>query len=104
MTLSLCVNFHPFAPALQQWETGVPMDCGPDWAWETIETAVLHGTHKSAMTPESVALIAEDVAYQVKAGYTHYFMERAPKASPQKLKGIITCSGTPTEPQGTHDS
>jgi hypothetical protein len=69
MAPAACVNFHPFAPTLQKWESGVPVDCGPDWAWETIEAAVQHGAHQSATTPESIALIAEDVAYQVKAGY-----------------------------------
>ena len=69
MAPSACVNFHPLAPTLQQWEEGVPVDCGPEWAWETIEAAVQHGAHQLATTPESIALIAEDVAYQVKAGY-----------------------------------
>jgi hypothetical protein len=63
------VNFHPFAKTLQAWEQGVPVDCGAPWAWETIEAAVEKGAHKSATTDESIELIAEDVAYQVKAGY-----------------------------------
>ena len=71
MAPAACVNFHSFAPTLQQWEHGVPVDCGPDWEWETIEAAVQHGAHQSATTPESIALIKEDVAYQVKAGYAH---------------------------------
>jgi hypothetical protein len=64
-----CVNFHPFVPTLQRWESGVPVDCGPNWTWETIKTAVQHGAQQSAMTPKSIALIAKDVAYQVKVGY-----------------------------------
>jgi hypothetical protein len=63
------VDFHPFSETLREWETGVPVDCGEPWTWETIEAAVEKGAHKSATTEESIALIEEDVAYQVKAGY-----------------------------------
>jgi hypothetical protein len=63
------VDFHPFAETLREWETGVPVDCGDPWAWTTIEAAVEKGAHSSATTDESIALIEEDVAYQVKAGY-----------------------------------
>jgi hypothetical protein len=69
MSPSACVNFHPFSGTLHEWELGVPVDCGKDWTWETIEAAVAKGAHKSATTPESIQVIAEDVAYQVKAGY-----------------------------------
>ncbi len=64
-----CVTFHPFSSTLQKWETGVPVDCGTLWEWTTIEAAVEKGAHKSVTTDKSIALIAEDVAYQVKAGY-----------------------------------
>jgi hypothetical protein len=69
MAPSACVNFHPFSETLQQWEMGVPVDCGTPWDWATIEAAVEKGAHKSATSPKSVELIREDVAYQVKAGY-----------------------------------
>jgi hypothetical protein len=69
MSPLVCVNFHPFAATLKQWETGVPVDCGAPWSWATIEAAVEKGAHKSATTNELIALIAEDVDYQVKAGY-----------------------------------
>jgi hypothetical protein len=39
------------------------------WAWATIEVTVEKGAHKSATTAESIALIAEDVKYQVKVVY-----------------------------------
>jgi len=48
----------------------VPVDCGDAWEWETEVAAVAQGAHKSATSPESIALVAEDAAYQVKAGYT----------------------------------
>jgi hypothetical protein len=69
MSPAACVSFHPFAETLKEWETGVPVDCGEPWKWETIEAAVNKGAHKSATSEESIQLIAEDVAYQVKAGY-----------------------------------
>jgi hypothetical protein len=69
MSPSACVDFHPFVETLREWEKGVPVDCGRPWEWTTIEAAVEKGAHKLATTPESVALIAKDVAYQVKAGY-----------------------------------
>jgi hypothetical protein len=40
MSPSACVNFHPFVETLRKWETGVPVDCGKPWTWETIEAAV----------------------------------------------------------------
>jgi hypothetical protein len=45
------------------------VDCGDPWAWETVEAAVEKGAHKSATSEESIKLVQEDVAYQVKAGY-----------------------------------
>ena len=74
MKPSACVDFHPFAETLREWETGVPVDCGAPWAWETIEAAVEKGAHKSATSEESIALIAEDVAYQVAAGYAEVIL------------------------------
>jgi hypothetical protein len=69
MSPSACVNFHPFTETLREWEEGVPVDCGDDWTLEHIDAAVAQGPHQSAMTPESLELIQEDIAYQVRAGY-----------------------------------
>jgi hypothetical protein len=69
MSPAACVSFHPFAETLSEWEMGVPVDCGAPWEWETIKAAVEKGVHQSATMDESIALIAEDVDYQVKAGY-----------------------------------
>jgi hypothetical protein len=69
MVPSACVDFHSFSGTLREWEMGVPVDCGDPWTWATIEAAVEKGAHKSATSPESMALITEDVAYQVRAGY-----------------------------------
>ena len=69
MSPSACVNFHPFTETLRKWEEGVPVDCGEDWTREMIDAAISQGPHKSALTPEAMALVEEDVAYQVGAGY-----------------------------------
>ena len=63
------VRGHPFVPTLEEWETGVPVDCGPDWTLASIEAAIVKGNHTSAMTPESIQLVHDDVAYQVAAGF-----------------------------------
>jgi hypothetical protein len=52
-----------------------------------IEAAIQQGPHKSALTPESIALIEEDVAYQVRAGYAQVVdWETLKENLPPKLK------------------
>ena len=87
MLPSAWVSFHPFASTLKQWETGVPVDCGNPWSWETIVAAMEKGAHKSATSDDSIALIAKDVAYQVKVGYAQVLpWTEVEKLRPQKLK------------------
>ncbi len=87
MSPSACVSMHPFAATLKEWEHGVPVDCGTDWSWETIRAAVEKGAHSSATTPESIELIAEDVAYQVAAGYAEvYTWAEIQERRPSNLK------------------
>jgi hypothetical protein len=38
----------------------IPVDCGPDWEWETVLAAVACGPHISAMEPENTPLVHED--------------------------------------------
>ena len=62
---------HPFFPTLHQWGShGVPVDCGPDWQWDAVLAAVARGPHRSALEPENIALVHEDVQYQVDAGFS----------------------------------
>jgi hypothetical protein len=87
MSPSACVNFHPFTETLREWEEGVPVDCGEDWTLEQIEAAISQGPHQSALTPESLELIEEDVAYQVRAGYAEVVdWEWLKENPPAKLK------------------
>jgi hypothetical protein len=87
MSPSACVNFHPFAETLRDWEEGVPVDCGTNWTRDMIDAAIQQGPHRSAMTPESIALIQEDVAYQVQAGYAQVVDWEVLKENlPPKLK------------------
>jgi hypothetical protein len=48
----------------------VAVDCGPEWSREAIELAVARGPHPTAIAPDAVALVHEDIEYQVKAGFT----------------------------------
>jgi hypothetical protein len=60
---------HPLTPTLKEWRHGIPVDCGPDWNWDVITTAVAHGPHPTAQTQDSIALFAEDIEYKVQAGF-----------------------------------
>ncbi len=60
---------HPFTPILKEWRCWISVDCGPDWTWSDIEAAGSRGPHPTAHTPAAFALFAEDIAYQVKAGF-----------------------------------
>ena len=98
MSPASCVEFHPFTGTLQEWEAGVPVDCGDDWAWETVVAAVDKGPHKSVTSTESIALVAEDVAYQVQAGYAEVISwEELKKSRPRNLK----ISPLPSSPNAT---
>jgi hypothetical protein len=81
------VNMHAFAGELRKWEEGVPVDCGAPWEWATIEAAVEKGAHKSATSEESIALVQEDVAYQLRAGYAEVISWKdLQKLRPKQLK------------------
>jgi hypothetical protein len=78
---------HPFAPTLQKWAHGIPVDCGPDWDWQIIEAAVKRGPHPTARTPESIQLFKEDIEYQIKAGFCRVFLwDDIVRMRPKNLK------------------
>ncbi len=78
---------HPFMPTLKGWWHGIDVDCGPDWDWEVIKVAVARGPHPTATTPDAIALFKEDIAYQVKAGFSRVMLwEDLQRLRPTNLK------------------
>ena len=84
----LLVLAHPFGPELKEWSTnGVPVDCGKDWSMEAIMTAIERGPHPSATTPDAIKLFAEDITYQVQAGFSQVILaSELLKNPPKQLK------------------
>jgi hypothetical protein len=92
---------HPFAPILKEWQHGIDVDCGPDWAWDVIEGAVARGPHPTATTPEAIALFKEGIAYQVKAGFSRVVLwEDLQRLRPANLKILPVAVVPQTGPRG----
>jgi hypothetical protein len=80
---------RPFFPTLHQWGShgGVPLDCGPDWQWDLVLAAVARGPHCSALEPENISLVHEDVQHQVDAGFSKIVLwDDIKQLKPRKLK------------------
>ena len=61
---------HEFGPPLEEYAVkGVPVGCGEDWTREATEAAIKRGPHQSAKTREAFVLFADDIKYQVQAGF-----------------------------------
>ena len=83
----IVVCMHPFGSTLKDWKAGVTVDCGPDWPPATIQQAINQGPNPSALTPESLELFQEDIAYQVQAGFSEVvLLEQLMKDPPANLK------------------
>ena len=54
---------------------GCPTDCGPPWEPEVIKAAREAGPHTSALAPDNVELIWEDITYQAEAGFVRIVTE-----------------------------
>ncbi len=67
---TLAMMSHPFGAQLASWTAGVAADCGAEWTREAVELAVARGPHPTAVAPDAVALVHEDIECQVKAGLT----------------------------------
>jgi hypothetical protein len=67
---ALAIMSHPFGAQLASWTTGVAVDCGAEWTREAVDLAVKRGPHPTATAKDAVALVHEDIDYQVKAGFT----------------------------------
>jgi hypothetical protein len=65
---------HPFAAHLEDWEQGVPVDCGSAWSDDAISIAVQRGAHPTVRTPDAIELVHEDIEYQVKAGFSEVLL------------------------------
>jgi hypothetical protein len=65
---------HPFGAELKEWQKGVVVECGPAWSRDAIDVAVARGPHPSAMLPEAIQLVHEEVAYQIEAGFSELVM------------------------------
>jgi hypothetical protein len=63
-------DVHPFTPTLKEWWHGIEVDCGPDWAWDVIETTVARGPYPTACTAKAIALFEDDIKYQRLAGFS----------------------------------
>jgi hypothetical protein len=84
---ALAIMSHPFGSELARWERGVAVDCGEEWSREAIDIAVARGPHPTAMTPDAVNLVHEDIEYQVKAGFTEVvFWDDIKEALPNHFK------------------
>jgi hypothetical protein len=78
---------HPFTPVMKEWRHGIKVHCGPDWSWDTIEAAVARGPHPTACTPYAYELFNEDIAYQVKAGFSQVMLwDDVRRLCPKNLK------------------
>jgi hypothetical protein len=78
---------HPFTPVMKEWRHGINVNCGPDWSWDAIEAAVACGPHPTACTPDAYALFNEDIAYQVKAGFSTVMLwDDVKRLRPKNLK------------------
>jgi hypothetical protein len=67
---ALAVMSHSFGKELVTWDKGVAVDCGAEWTREAIDLAIERGSHPTAKAADAVALVHEDIDYQIKAGLT----------------------------------
>ncbi len=67
-------DVHPFTPVMNEWRQGIKVDYGSDWSWDDIEVAVERGPHPTTSTPDAVTLFSDDIAYQVKAGFSRVML------------------------------
>jgi hypothetical protein len=87
---------HPFFDTLHEWgNKGIPVDCGPDWEWEVINQAVLHGPHQSALDLTNITLVHQDIQYQVDAGFLRVVLW----SDLEKVENLANGSGPPERPE-----
>jgi hypothetical protein len=67
---ALAIMAHPFGKELANWDKEVAVDCGEEWTQVAVHIAVNRGPHPTAQTADALALVHEDIEYQVEAGFT----------------------------------
>ena len=79
---------HPAANLITEWaDNGCPVDCGDDWTYDHIITALKRGPHKSAKSKEAIQALQDETNEKVKSGYARVVKWRDIKICiPPKLK------------------
>jgi hypothetical protein len=88
MPAPIAVLSYPFGKQLKEWEQGMEVDCGEDWTLEQIKLAIQQGPHRFALTEEAIQLFADDLAYQVQAGFSEVVLasDLLGRSSPETLE------------------
>ena len=55
---------HLFGTQLASWTTGIAVNCGAEWSQEAVDIGVAPGPHSTAIAPEMVALLHQNITYQ----------------------------------------
>ena len=79
---------HPAADLLTEYATfGCPANTGADWTVEELQTAIDVGPHVSAMVPDAMQQLQEEVAVKIDNGQVKVFLwDDLKKRLPSKLK------------------
>ena len=76
---------HEAAETLLQYATGgCPVETGRDWTVDMMEAAIKRGPHVSAMDPEAMEILAEEVAQKALKGQCRVVLWEAIKKKPPK--------------------
>ena len=63
---------HPATPILEEYaKSGCPVDCGPDWTMEQIQSALEYGAHPTAKLPEALKCLIKEAEEKEKEGFVH---------------------------------
>ena len=94
---------HEFGPTLKEYDAqGVPVDCGKDLFWTTTKVAVARIPRQSTLTPDSLKLFKQDIAYQVEAGSAKVvFWDNIKKKSPKTAQNLDSGSSATMKLKGS---
>jgi hypothetical protein len=61
---------HPAAPLLKEYaDDGCPVNCGPDWSKDKIETLLEKGPHSSAKSKEAIKQLRQETLLKISNNY-----------------------------------